>query len=105
MAFAKAAFGATERIRVPAADGKVMHAEMQIADSVVEFSDGSGVWPPSQCCLHVYVPDVDATYRLALSAGATSVYEPMNQPYGDRECGVLDSGGNHWFIATHLVPS
>ena len=45
MAFAKATFGATERARFPASDGTVMHAEMQIDDSVVEFSDGSPAWP------------------------------------------------------------
>ena len=101
MAFAKAVFGATERIRVPAGDGKVMHAEMQIDDSVVEFSDGSAEWPPRPCNLHVYVPDADAAYRRALDAGATSLYAPMDQPYGDRECGVVDAGGNYWFIATH----
>jgi PhnB protein len=103
MAFVKATFGATERVRVPAGDGKVMHAEMQIDDSVVEFSDGSREWPPRPCQLHVYVPDADAAYRRALGAGATSVYAPMDQPYGDRECGVLDAGGNYWFIATHRL--
>ena len=41
-------------------------------------------------------------YRRALAAGASSLYEPMDQPYGDRECGVIDAGGNYWFIATHL---
>ena len=66
MAFAKATFGATERVRVPAGDGKVMHAEMQIDDSVIEFSDGSAQWPPRPCNLHLYVPDADA----GLSAGA-----------------------------------
>jgi PhnB protein len=101
MAFTKAVFGATERIRVPAGDGKVMHAEMQIDDSVAEFSDGSAEWPPRPCNLHVYVPDADAAYRRALDAGATSLYAPMDQPYGDRECGVADAGGNYWFIATH----
>jgi PhnB protein len=101
MALARSAFGATERMRVPAENGGVMHAEMQLADSMIEFSDGSGQWPPRPCHLHVYVEDVDATYRKAIDAGATSLYAPMNQPYGDREAGVTDSGGNHWFIATH----
>jgi PhnB protein len=103
MAFVKATFGATERVRVPAneEDGKVMHAELQIDDSVVEFSDGSPAWPPRPCQLHLYVPDADAAYRRALTAGATSVYAPTDQPYGDRECGVLDAGGNYWFIGTH----
>jgi PhnB protein len=101
MAFTRAVFGASERIRVPAGDGKVMHAEMQIDDSVVEFSDGSAEWPPRPCNLHVYVPDADAAYRRALDAGATSLYAPTDQPYGDREGGVIDAGGNYWFIATH----
>jgi PhnB protein len=101
MAFAKATFGATERARFPASDGKVVHAEMQIDDSVVEFSDGSPAWPASPCQLHVYVSDADAAYRRALAAGAASVYAPMDQPYGDRECGVIDAGGNYWFVATH----
>ena len=101
MAFTKAVFGATERVRVPAGDGKVMHAEMRIDDSVIEFSDGSAQWPPKPCSLHLYVPDADTSYRRALTAGATSVYEPMDQPYGDRECGVIDAGGNYWFVATN----
>jgi uncharacterized glyoxalase superfamily protein PhnB len=101
MAFAKAAFGATERVRVPAGDGKVMHAEMQVDDSVIELSDGSAQWPPKPCNLHLYVPDVDAAYRRALAGGASSLYEPMDQPYGDRECGVIDAGANYWFVATN----
>jgi PhnB protein len=67
----------------------------------VEFSDGSAEWPPRPCNLHVYVPDADAAYRRALDAGASSLYAPMDQPYGDREGGAVDAGGNNWFIATH----
>jgi uncharacterized glyoxalase superfamily protein PhnB len=101
MTWTRTTFGASERIRVPSADGKVMHAEMQIGDSVVEFSDGSPEWPPRPAQLHVYVPDADAACHRAIAAGATSLYAPMDQPYGDREGGVIDAGGNYWFIATH----
>ena len=101
MAFAKAVVGATERIRVPADNGGVMHAEVQVDDSVIEFSDGSAEWPPRPASLHVYVADPDAAYRKALDAGATSLYGPTDQPYGDRECGVADSAGNNWFLASH----
>jgi PhnB protein len=93
-------FGATVHARVPDPNGKVTHAEVQIDDSMIEVSDGSPAWKPMPCCLHVYVPDADEVYRRALSAGATSLYAPMDQPYGDREGGVQDSGGNYWFIAT-----
>jgi len=101
MAFAAAAFDARQRIRVPAPDGTVMHAEVVLDDSVIEFSDGNDKWPPRPCNLHVYVPDADRAYQRALDAGATSLYEPTDQPYGDREAGVRDAGGNNWFIATH----
>jgi hypothetical protein len=49
----------------------------------------------------IYVKDADATYRRALVAGATSVREPSDYPWGDRVAGVKDSFGNTWWIATH----
>ena len=52
--------------------------------------------------LNVYVEDVDAAYRRALDAGATSTQEPADQFYGDRTAGVKDSTGNVWYIATHV---
>jgi len=102
IAFMKQAFSATERMRVRKDDGSIMHAELQIDDSMIEMADGGPPWNPMPCSLHLYVPDADAAYKRALDAGATSVYAPMDQPYGDRECGVLDSGGNYWFIATFM---
>ena len=56
------------------------------------------------CPLHCtfYVKDVDAAYRRAIEAGATSVMEPANQFYGDRNAGVKDASGNFWWIATHV---
>ena len=68
MDWAATSFGAVSRAHYPTEDGKVMHAEIQIDDSIVEFSDGSGEWPPSPCNLHLYVPDVDDAYRRALDA-------------------------------------
>jgi PhnB protein len=50
--------------------------------------------------IHLYVKDADAVYERALQAGATSMYEPIDQVYGDREAGVKDLSGNHWYIAT-----
>jgi uncharacterized glyoxalase superfamily protein PhnB len=50
----------------------------------------------------LYVPDVDATYRRAITAGATPMSEPADQPYGDRTGGVSDMFGNQWYIATPI---
>jgi uncharacterized glyoxalase superfamily protein PhnB len=55
--------------------------------------------------IHYYVPDVDAAYRKALAAGATSMSEPKDQPYGERSAGVLDPQGNHWYLAARLPQS
>jgi PhnB protein len=52
--------------------------------------------------VNVYIEDVDAVYKRALKAGATSLREPANQFYGDRSAGVKDASGNQWWIATHL---
>lgn len=102
MAFMKAAFGAVQQERIERADGSVMHAEMRIDDSMIEVADGAPPWNPMPCGLHLYVPDADAAYARAVAAGAATLYEPRDMPYGDREAGVQDSGGNHWYIATHV---
>jgi len=51
---------------------------------------------------YLYVPDVDALYQRAINAGATSLSEPADQPYGDRSAGVKDAFDNQWYIATHI---
>jgi PhnB protein len=57
-------------------------------------------WQPRQSAIYMYVEDVDATYRRALSAGGTSALEPADQHYGDRIARVRDEFGNTWHLAT-----
>jgi len=83
-------------------DGKIMHAELKIGDSVVMISDASERAKATSAMLHVYVPNVDAVYQKALRAGATSVMEPADMFYGDRSGGVKDPAGNTWWIGTHV---
>ena len=83
-------------------DGKVMHAEFRIGDSVLMISDASERAQATSAMLHVYVPNVDAVYQKALKAGATSLSEPADQFYGDRSGGVKDPAGNTWHIGTHV---
>jgi uncharacterized glyoxalase superfamily protein PhnB len=63
-------------------------------------SDGGGLRDPSSAFLYVYVPDVEATFRAAIDAGATSIEAPLDTPYGDRRATVRDPFGNTWQIAT-----
>jgi len=99
--FCQQAFGAKVNVRVPLPDGTLQHSEIQIGDSIVEMGDAGGKWEPMAAALHLYVPDADAVYERAIAAGATSLYAPMDQPYGDREGGITDPCGNSWYIATH----
>jgi uncharacterized glyoxalase superfamily protein PhnB len=102
--FLKEAFGGEEKARYEAEGGRIMHAEVKIGDSMVELGDAGPQWPARPMSLHLYVEDADAVYERAVGAGAESVYKPMDQPYGDREGGVKDAGGNYWWIATHKGP-
>ncbi len=100
--FLKQAFDATEGERMESPDGAIAHAEVRIGDSHIMLGEPSAKWPAMPAALYVYVKDVNAAYRRAIEAGATSVMEPANQFYGDRNAGVKDASGNFWWIATHV---
>jgi PhnB protein len=100
MEFLKNAFEGVERLRMPAPDGSIMHADVAVGNGAIEVSDGNEQYPTAPQAIHLYVNDADATYERALRAGATSLYAPVDQDYGDREGGVKDAFGNIWYIAT-----
>jgi uncharacterized glyoxalase superfamily protein PhnB len=66
------------------------------------LADGGPAWPPIPSYVHVYVPDVDATYRRAIELGATSVQEPVKKQDEDKRGGVRDAGGTTWWLATKV---
>jgi uncharacterized glyoxalase superfamily protein PhnB len=102
MDFLKQAFGATEAYRKTRPDGTIHHAQMRIADSNLMIADAGEPWKPMPTGIYLYVEDCDATYKRALQAGGTSLMEPADMPYGDRNGGVEDPSGNFWWIATHI---
>lgn len=99
--FLKQAFDAKEIERHSQPDGSVMHAEVKIGDSILMMGEAAGKWSPMPAGFYLYVTDTDAVYKRAMQSGATSVMEPMDQFYGDRNAGVKDPSGNQWWIATH----
>jgi len=98
--FAKRAFNGREIVRYDSAEGKVMHAKIGIGDSALGVGEANDRWHSKPTMIYVYVQDCDAVYRQALRAGAKSILEPKDQPYGDRQGGLEDEWGNQWFIAT-----
>jgi len=107
--FYKQAFGAQERGVMKGPDGKVMHAELMIGDSIIMLSDefpefgslspesigGSGMG------LHIYVEGVDAAFDRAIKAGAQVEMPVIDQFWGDRYGKLKDPFGHKWSIATH----
>jgi len=107
--FYKKAFGAKERGRMPGPDGRLMHAELQIGDSVVMICDEMpeyGTRSPqtlggTPVSLFLYVPDVDASFQQAIAVGATSTMPVADMFWGDRFGKLADPYGHEWSLATH----
>ena len=108
--FYRAVFGATERMRIPAPEGKIGHAELEIGDSLVmvadEYPDMGFLGPKAiggtPVTISVYVTDADAAFTEALSRGATPLREVADQFYGDRSGQFEDPWGHRWGVATHI---
>lgn len=100
--FLKRAFGAEDLGRHTTPDGVIHHVTVKIGNGLMEMGEASGPYQPMPTMFYLYVEDCDTLYKRALIAGATSISEPKDQPYGDRSGGVTDPFGNKWYIATHI---
>jgi uncharacterized glyoxalase superfamily protein PhnB len=107
--FYKKAFQAVELLRLPAPDGKLMHAQIRIGDSSVMLAEECAEWGSlgpkalkgSSVTIHVYVEDADALFERAVKAGAKPVLPVSDMFWGDRYGVVEDPFGHRWSIATH----
>lgn len=108
--FYKNAFGAEEIARMPGPDGKLMHAEMRIGNSMLMLADefpeygakGPETVGGSPVTLSLYVEDADATFNRAVEAGATVRMPLADQFWGDRYGQVVDPFGHIWAVAAHI---
>ncbi len=107
--FYKRAFGAQEKSRFDGPDGKVVHAELKIGDSVIMLSDelpenrtrSPHTLRGSSAGIFLYVDNVDNVFRQAVSAGAKAEAQPSDMFWGDRFAALTDPFGHHWSLATH----
>ena len=107
--FYKRAFGAQEHARMDAPGGKIGHAELKIGDSMIMLSDEmpqNGTRSPrslggSPVGIFLYVQDVDAVFKQAVSAGAMAEAQPADMFWGDRYGKLADPFGHQWSLATH----
>jgi PhnB protein len=107
--FYQKALGAEEVMRFPGPDGKIMHAEIRIGDSVVmlgeEMPDQGARGPKSMggtsVAFFIYGDDVDASWKRALDAGARAIIPLTDQFWGDRSGLIEDPFGHRWWLAQH----
>lgn len=107
--FYKQAFGAVEKGVSKGPDGKIMHAELRIGDSIFmladEFPEFNSLSPQSTggsgMGLHIYTEDVDSAFDRAVKAGATVEMPVGDMFWGDRYGKLADPFGHKWSIATH----
>jgi PhnB protein len=101
IAFCKKAFGAKVLSKMSGPGGKIMHAELQIVDSLIMVSDAMQE-APRVGSLFLYVPNVDKTIAKAVKAGASVNMPAQDMFWGDRFGRIADPQGNLWGIATHI---
>lgn len=108
--FYTAALGATELYRMPMANGKIGHAELQIGDSRImladEFPEHGASSPKTvggtPITLCIYTENVDALADRFVKAGGKVRRPIQNQFYGDRSGQFEDPEGYQWTLATHI---
>lgn len=108
--FYRSVLGATERMRLPAPEDKIGHAELEIGSSVImladEFPDmdirGPRTVGGTSVTLHVYVEDVDGVFDRAVQTGARALRPVEDKFYGDRSGQFEDPFGHRWDVATHV---
>lgn len=99
LAFMTGVFGGQVMIDDRNKAGRVRHARVRIGNSIVMLNEAGDDNPANESQMHLYVADVDATYRFALQQGAATLMEPNNRPHGDRMAGFRDPCGNTWWVA------
>ena len=97
----KQIFDVKELRRYDKPDGTIMHAEIQIDDSVIMLGDSSDQYPPNNHLVHVYVPDVNKTFNKAISIGCEVIEQPVHREGDpDKRGSFKDFAGNTWAIGT-----
>lgn len=109
--FYKKAFNAEEKARMLGPDGKIMHAEIRIGDSIMMLNDempemggkSPRAFGGSPVSFYVYVEDVDAAWKRAVDAGGKPTMPLANMFWGDRVGCLEDPFGHHWLLSQHVA--
>lgn len=102
ISFLKEAFGGEMFHVSRQGDGKIVHAQVRIIDSVVMIGGADSAYPAEKSSFYLYLNDVDKVFQQALDAGGEKIFDLADQIHGDRMGGVKDPTGNTWWLASHI---
>lgn len=100
--FLGVAFGGRELGRSTDPDGRIANCQVRIATATVMLSEASDEFPPSRAAFYLYVDDADAAMARAVAAGAETIMDLADMPYGDRQGGVRDPAGIIWWLSRRV---
>ena len=100
--FISTAFEGELKVRETRPDGAIMHATMQVGDSMLMLADATPPFEPMPSSIYLYVTDCDTVYQRALSCGGISVFPMMTLPSGQRYGAIKDPCANIWWVATQV---
>lgn len=110
IAFYQKALGAEELFRLNMPNGKIMHAQIRIGNSIImmmEENEQFFAFSPlslkgTPISLHLYLDNVDEAFKKAVNAGMTVRMEPQDMFWGDRYGALSDPFGHNWTLATQI---
>lgn len=103
LAFMTAAFGAHEVGRTVDEHGRVIHMQIRVGTTTAMVSEANEQYPSTTANYYIFVENADDTIAKAVAAGATSIMDVFDMPYGDRQGGITDPFGNTWWVSQRLV--
>ena len=95
-------FNGKEIFRQSDNTGRIIHIQMQIKDTIIMIGEATKEFPPTKTHLHIYVENVDETFKKSLVNGGLLLRKPETKPDGDRRGDILDPQGTEWTIATRM---
>lgn len=108
--FYQRAFGAQEMYRMSGPDGRIMHAELKIGDSIFMVGEehpdrqvrGPKTLGGTPVSLNLYLDDADGVFDRAVKAGAKSLAPVETMFWGDRYGKLEDPFGHIWGLCTRV---
>ena len=108
--FYSSAFGTREIFRLTEPSGRIGHAELALGPVILMLADefpeygirGPKAWGGTPVTMHLHVDDADAMTEQAVAAGATILFGPSDQFYGERACRLRDPFGHEWLLGHQI---